>query len=143
MMQQAATTTADHGAEQLTEAIGRLQVHDQRCLLYETREEQFAATVPFIRLGLERGEKCLYIAGENTAAVVLAALEAGGIDTAAALHPGRHPHPPSGHPWREGLQKILFRLSGRVARHGGSSTGGRVLQRLIGEDINLTWLPGA
>lgn len=55
MMQQAATTMADHGAGQLTEAIGRLQVHDHLCLIYETREEQFAATVPFIRLGLERG----------------------------------------------------------------------------------------
>jgi len=88
MMQQAVTTTTDHQGGRLIAAIGRLQVHDHLCLFYETGEEQFAAIVPFLRLGLERGEKCLYIAADNTAAVVLAALEAGGIDTAAALQSG-------------------------------------------------------
>ncbi|EKD33577.1 MAG: hypothetical protein ACD_75C02649G0004 [uncultured bacterium] len=88
MTHQAVTTTADHEGGRLTDDIGRLQVHDHLCLIYKTREEQFAAVVPFMRLGLERGEKCLYIADENTSAVVRAAMEAGGIDTAAALKSG-------------------------------------------------------
>lgn len=88
MMQQAMTTTADPEGGRLIDAIDRLQVHDHLCLIYETQEEQFAAVIPFLRRGLECGEKCLYITGENTATVVRAALEAGGIDTAAALQSG-------------------------------------------------------
>ena len=33
----------------------------------ETPEEQFDALVPFFRFGLERGERCLYVADQTTA----------------------------------------------------------------------------
>lgn len=72
----------------LTAAIERLRVHDHLCLIYQTRQEQFAAVVPFVRIGLERGEKCYYIVDDNTAASVLAALCEGGIDTDTALASG-------------------------------------------------------
>lgn len=72
----------------LSEAISRLEPHDHLCLIYETREEQFAAVVPFMRLGLARGEQCLYIVDDNTAQAVLDALRAGAIDVEAALASG-------------------------------------------------------
>ncbi|MGB7188884.1 MAG: MEDS domain-containing protein [Acidobacteriaceae bacterium] len=62
--------------------------HDHLCLIYDTREEQLSASVPFLRIGLERGEKCIYIADENTPAAILEAMRADGIDVDAALGSG-------------------------------------------------------
>lgn len=70
-------------------AIEQLDIHEHACLLYETREEQFAAMVPFTRTGLERGEKCIYSANDNTLDEVHAALSAGGIDVDEACATGR------------------------------------------------------
>lgn len=73
---------------QLWAAIERLQVHDHLCLIYETQEELLAAVVPFIRIGLERGEKCGYVADENTAVSALEAMRADGIDVDSAVKSG-------------------------------------------------------
>ena len=73
---------------QLLEALERLKPHDHLCLIYETQEEQFAAAVPFLRLGLERHEKCVYIADAHSSAEVLQALRAGGIDVESAIQSG-------------------------------------------------------
>jgi PAS domain S-box-containing protein len=62
--------------------------HDHICLIYETREEQLAAVVPFLISGLERGEKCFYIVDENTPEILTAALKADGVDTDAAFASG-------------------------------------------------------
>lgn len=40
------------------------------CLLYTSSEEQLAAVVPFVRAGLRRGERCLYIADDKTTATI-------------------------------------------------------------------------
>lgn len=72
----------------LLKAVEGLGFHDHLCLIYETPEEQFAAIVPFVRLGLERGEKCVYVADDNTSAEVLEQIKKGGVDTARALEAG-------------------------------------------------------
>ncbi len=72
----------------LFEAIGKLSKHDHICLIYETRSEQFDAVVPFIRIGLENGEKCVYVADENTADEVLSIMRCRGIDIESALDTG-------------------------------------------------------
>ena len=69
----------------LAELAGGLGLHEHLCLLYATKEEQFAAAVPFLRAGLERGERCLYIADENGAAAVMDALRKGGTDVDRSL----------------------------------------------------------
>ncbi|MEW6364584.1 MAG: MEDS domain-containing protein [Acidobacteriota bacterium] len=69
-------------------ALERLRVHDHLCLIYETREEQFAAVIPFMRIGLERGEKCIYIADDNTATAVLGAMTTEGIDVDSVIRSG-------------------------------------------------------
>ncbi|MBM2832962.1 MAG: hypothetical protein HW406_123 [Candidatus Brocadiaceae bacterium] len=73
----------------LTKAIGRLRSHDHLCMIYETRQEQFAAVLPFIKFGLERGEKCIYIADDNTVEVVIDGLMAEGIDVQAEILSGK------------------------------------------------------
>lgn len=68
--------------------VEELGVHDHPCLIYETHEEQFSAIVPFFLAGLERHEKCVYIADDNTIAQVLEAMANGGIDTEGAVRSG-------------------------------------------------------
>jgi hypothetical protein len=50
----------------LLTALDQLGPHDHLCSIYESAEEQFAVAIPFIRIGLDRGEKCIYIADGGT-----------------------------------------------------------------------------
>lgn len=74
--------------KELLGVINNLEVHDHVCLIYESKEEQFAAVVPFMRVGLEKGEKCVYVADDNTTVQVLDAMAKGGIDTDRAIKSG-------------------------------------------------------
>ncbi|WP_222918083.1 MEDS domain-containing protein [Natrinema sp. SYSU A 869] len=62
--------------------------YDHLALLYETQAEQFAAAIPYIKQGLDRGERCLYIADENDTAAVLEALRDADVDVDSALESG-------------------------------------------------------
>jgi PAS domain S-box-containing protein len=72
----------------LLKAVEGLGFHDHLCLIYETPEEQFAAIVPFVQVGLARGEKCVYVADDNTSGEVLEQMKKGGVDTDSALATG-------------------------------------------------------
>jgi PAS domain S-box-containing protein len=76
------------GGGTLLSALEALLPHAHLCLIYETPDEQRAAVVPFVRLGLERGERCVYVVDETTAATVLDALRNDGVDTTAAQASG-------------------------------------------------------
>lgn len=70
---------------------GHLEGHgsnDHLASIYERQKDQFAAVVPFIKQGLEQGERCLYVADDNTEEEVLEALREGGIDVGAAIESG-------------------------------------------------------
>src|ERR1700730_8513026 len=69
----------------LTAALGQLAPHEHLCSIYESQEEHFAVAIPFVGIGLGRGEKCIYIADEGTEATVLDAMSAGGIDVERAI----------------------------------------------------------
>jgi PAS domain S-box-containing protein len=60
--------------------LDRLRTHDHLCLIYDGREEQLRAVVPFLRAGLDAGERCLYVADGRAVAELTPALAAGGID---------------------------------------------------------------
>ena len=74
--------------QDLAAAMAGLGTHDHLCLIYESREEQFAAVVPFIGDGLAAGQRCLYVADDNTVECVRAALHDAGIDVAEAIARG-------------------------------------------------------
>ena len=69
----------------LLTALEQLAPHDHLCSIYESPEEHFAVAIPFIRIGLDRGEKCIYIADDGTEAVVREAMYAEGIDVERAI----------------------------------------------------------
>jgi PAS domain S-box-containing protein len=59
------------------------------CCIYETEEEHQAVLRPFLRQGLELGEKVLYIADAHTAQVIMDYLEAEGLDANSYLASGQ------------------------------------------------------
>ena len=64
----------------LLTALEQLAPHDHLCSIYESSNEHFAVAIPFIRIGLDRGEKCIYVADDGTEAAVRDAMHAEGID---------------------------------------------------------------
>ncbi|MFC6717840.1 MEDS domain-containing protein [Natrialbaceae archaeon GCM10025810] len=62
--------------------------NDHFALIYESREEQFATVIPFLRQGLERGEHCLYAGAPESIPAVRRALAEEGIDVEAAVDAG-------------------------------------------------------
>ena len=56
---------------------------DHVCTLYSDRDEQLAAAVEYLRGGLNRGERCLYVVGEHTPDEFREGLRKGGIDVEA------------------------------------------------------------
>ncbi|MDS0474480.1 MEDS domain-containing protein [Natrinema sp. 1APR25-10V2] len=70
------------------ETIGDNESNDHLASIYESREEQFSTVIPFVRQGLERGERCLYITDENDREAILDELRAADIDVDAALESG-------------------------------------------------------
>ncbi len=81
--------STDNSLNTLTGAIEKLGVHNHLCLIYETQEEQFAAVIPYIKIGLERGEKCIYIVDDNTADTVINRMKAAGIAVDTAMESGQ------------------------------------------------------
>ncbi|MDT5157979.1 MAG: hypothetical protein QOH51_2336 [Acidobacteriota bacterium] len=69
----------------LIDALEQLGPHDHFCSIYESPQEHYAVAVPFIRIGLERGEKCIYIADDGAAGDVRQAMQSEGIDVDRAI----------------------------------------------------------
>ena len=64
---------------ELEQRLWRLQAGDHLCCLYESEEEHHALLSPFIRQGLERHEKVLYIVDDHSADQILGYLSADGV----------------------------------------------------------------
>lgn len=72
----------------LLAALEQLGAHDHLCSIYETEDEQYAVAIPFIRIGLERREKCVYIADDHHVSGLHGRLRQAGVDVEAALRSG-------------------------------------------------------
>ena len=68
----------------MPQVLQSLNFGDHVALAYSTTEEQMAWATEFIRLGLERGERCLYIAHENPVDFIRKCLQGAEIDVASA-----------------------------------------------------------
>ncbi len=69
--------------------LDSLRPGDHLCCLYNTEEQHRALVTPFVRMGLENGEKVFYIVDERTAETVLGYLRADGLDYERHLKNGR------------------------------------------------------
>lgn len=62
--------------------------HDHLAIIYDHPDEQLDFIVPFLRIGLERGEKAVFIYDDNSADTVIAAMGRHGINVEAATAAG-------------------------------------------------------
>ena len=76
--------TAD-GTSEILETVEHLAVHEHLALLFSSQREQFDVVTPFLRTGLERGERCLYLVDDITPTAILGRLKAGGLEVDSAL----------------------------------------------------------
>ncbi len=65
------------GPKQLSAVLENLKPGDHLCSIYETEAEQRAIVTPFIRAGLERGEKVFYVVDAHTPAEIRAYVNSG------------------------------------------------------------------
>jgi signal transduction histidine kinase len=87
-----------HSVEQLRYQLERLQPSDHLCVPYRGRDEQLAVAAPFIHIGLERRERCVYVEGDVPASALLPAMNSLGFDATLAVESGalqtiRYPGP--------------------------------------------------
>lgn len=90
------------------------QQGDHVCTLFSSPDEQLAAATDYIRQGLSRGERCLYVCGEQTPAEFRAALVAAGIDVS--------------HHEERGALVLLTKETGHLT--GGSFSASRMISML-------------
>jgi PAS domain S-box-containing protein len=73
----------------LTEAeADQSPIEDHIALIYESNEERLGTVTPLIKVGLEKGELCLYISDEEEDLAVIEALKAEHIDVDKAVSNG-------------------------------------------------------
>ncbi|WP_232702505.1 sensor histidine kinase [Halobacterium wangiae] len=71
------------------EPLEGVPANEHIALFYESRDEQFAAMVPFVRQGLERGERVMYVIDDSTdEESVVAAMRDRGVEVDGALASG-------------------------------------------------------
>jgi signal transduction histidine kinase len=87
----------------LLRALEEAAPHDHLSLIYEGAEDHYAVPSRFLRLGLERGDKCVYIADDGTEPAVRKAMHSHGIDVEAAI---------------AGRSLVLTTKEGAFLRHG-------------------------
>jgi MEDS: MEthanogen/methylotroph, DcmR Sensory domain len=70
-------------------SIANMHVGDHYCGIYRTDEDHRTLVIDFIRHGVERGEKMLYIVNIQSAAQLKETLETGGVDAQALIQKGQ------------------------------------------------------
>lgn len=70
-------------------AGSRLENHYHICAFFHSREEEYPVLLPFIKEGLERGEKAFHVVDPNLFDDHLRYLESAGIETQAVRHSGQ------------------------------------------------------
>jgi len=68
--------------------IHEIELGDHAALFYRTKVEQLNIVIPFMAIGLERNERCLYIAEDHTPAEICLKLEEFGVDVQKAQEKG-------------------------------------------------------
>ncbi len=70
-------------APELEKQLANLNPGEHLCPIYENAAERLAVVIPFIKHGLARRERCLFVADDRTTEEVIQALSAAGIDVAS------------------------------------------------------------
>ncbi len=66
--------------------IDELEPHNHLCLIHESRREWAETIVPFIRSGLERNHKCIYVVDVHSAGEIKKILREDGLEEESMLY---------------------------------------------------------
>lgn len=75
---------ASESASEVGIVFRDIALHEHCCYLYDDREEYLTAVCGFLRAGLSRGERCLYVGHHRAARAIRQALEASRVDVEQA-----------------------------------------------------------
>ncbi|WP_312911930.1 sensor histidine kinase [Natronosalvus caseinilyticus] len=78
-----------HGTVEPLDGLDDLETCEHIALFYRSREERFATVTPFIRQGIERGERVMYVIDDLPKSDILTELRGGDVDVDAALESGQ------------------------------------------------------
>lgn len=78
-----------YGTVEPLDGLGSLEKCEHIALFYESPEERFATVAPFIRQGIEKGERVMYVIDDLSESTILAAIRGEGVDVDAALASGQ------------------------------------------------------
>ncbi len=73
----------------ITLAGSRLEVHNHICAFFHSREEEYPVLLPFIKEGLDRGEKAFHVVDPKLRHDHLQYLSSAGIETDTVEHSGQ------------------------------------------------------
>lgn len=73
----------------LAESLEKLRPGQHLCSFYENADQLFSTAAPFIRYGLENGEKCIYVAHESSVSDIKSALRNNGVDVQRYINSGQ------------------------------------------------------
>jgi CheY-like chemotaxis protein len=76
-------------AESYQHALPELSFGDHACLIFESEREQIQATALFLAVGLDRGERCVFVAPPPALEAVRLAMTKGGVDAVGEMAGGR------------------------------------------------------
>jgi signal transduction histidine kinase len=68
--------------------VRQLRRGQHACLLYDKQDDPLAIVAPFVAVGLEAGERCVYVVGEHEPARIESSLETAGIDVTRQIERG-------------------------------------------------------
>jgi PAS domain S-box-containing protein len=86
----------------LASTLERVGSHDHLCSIYQTEAERVAVASPFLRIGLGRREKCVYVHDDGAADAIAAKLVAGGVDVDGVIASGALVLKPKGEAYLRG-----------------------------------------
>ncbi|WP_049926386.1 sensor histidine kinase [Halopiger goleimassiliensis] len=77
------------GTVEPLEGLDELETCEHIALFYRSREERFATVAPFVRQGIEQGERVMYVIDDLSTDAVLEQLRGDAVDVDAALESGQ------------------------------------------------------
>jgi PAS domain S-box-containing protein len=86
----------------LASTLERVGSHDHLCSIYQTEADRVAVASPFLRIGLGRREKCVYVHDDGAADAIAAKLVAGGVDVDGVIASGALVLKPKGEAYLRG-----------------------------------------
>ncbi len=102
-------------------SIEQLGHHDHACLVYADRQEPVSVVRPLIRIGLERGERCVCIVRPETLPELVDALNHDGIAVESAIAHGRLRLLPHNDARLQDVHKNLSQLGTCLAEEAASA----------------------